>query len=542
MKRFLGLACLTVLFLPAFGASAMAQDLDADGKKLKSMFQALVQEPNTTPANNDVQINFDGDVSVEKAGQYYAITLPFMSINYKDGSHFDIGLIGVNAAPHSVEGQWKMTFALPADMTFKDNGGGELFTVNIGAQRSSGVWSEALGYFSKLDANFETITLNNPSNGFTMTIPNARAVYDLDRDQASKWSGPIYFSFNDITAIADNVEGNVLEIGALNLNMELFQYDPAAMQTYRTQLQDFIALKNADEPVSDSQIVSNLINSFISILGDGFTSEYQVNDLMIKGPPQSASTNLIKLDNAHAGIDVTGFTTDKVNLSLRLGYDNFTLDPMPETLPALAPNNVNIDLTVTDIPFQDLIDMSKNTLDSSLGSPNMANMAAMSLAFRLPALLSKANTALLIDDNYYGNDMYHVNLDGKVTTDLTAANSATADIKATVRGLDRVITFLSEQTQQGNDTARTQQMLATLAVLKGLGANGTNDQGETTHNYDLVMSKDGKILLNGQDISLITSMLGGLSPAAAAPSPEAANTRTKDQSAPAPTEEPPIQE
>lgn len=521
MKRFLQITCVTIFSLsPYTTTQALAQELDANGQKLKSLFQTLIDNQSRAVEQSGVNVNFEGDISVEKAGAYYAVTLPFLSLDYADGSSMDIGLIGINAAPHDTPDKWKMTFALPAQMNYRDADKQTLFTVDIGAQRSSGVWSESLGYFSKLDANFENVAFENVRDGFLLSLPAARAVYDLDEDENKKWSGPIYFNLNDISVNAPEVEGNALEIGALNLNMELFKYDPSALQSYRTKLEQILlSQQNADEnqqPVVDNQQASELFTSLIELLGDGFTSEYQISGFKIKGGPDTENYNSLSIDNAHFGMDAIGFTRDNVDLNMRFGYDNFTIDPALEAMANLAPTNVNFDISLANIPFSDITELGINTFESGAVNPGIA---AMSLAFKLPAILSKAETTLLIEDNYYGNDLYHVDLDGAVKTDLTAVHTATADIKAKVRGIDTVIAYLSDQAAQPNaPTEQLQKTIATLTMLKGLAATGVNDAGDPIHNFDIILNKEGKIFLNGQDMTMMMSLLGGMAgPAPTAP-------------------------
>ena len=535
MKRFLQITCVTFISLSTHTTTqALAQELDANGQKLKSLFETLIDNQSRISEGSSISVNFEGDISVEQAGDYYAVTLPFLSLDYPDGSSMDIGLIGINAAQHDSPDKWKMTFALPAQMNYRDADAQTLFTVDIGAQRSSGVWSESLGYFSKLDANFENIVFENVRDGFTLNLPAARAVYDLDEDENKKWSGPIYFNLNDITANAPEVEGNAIEIGALDLNMELFKYDPAALQSYRTKLEEALlnqqSVIEGEQTVANSQQASELFTALIDLLGDGFTSEYQISNFKIKGSPSADDFNSMSFDNAHFGMDAIGFTRDNVDLNMRLGFDNFVISPELEAMAALAPSNVNLDLSLANIPFSDITELGMNTFESGAINPGMA---AMSLAFKLPAILSQAETTLLIEDNYYGNEMYHVDLDGAVKTDLTAAHSATADIKAQVRGMDAVIAYLSDQAGQADaPVQQLQQTIATLTMLKGLAAAGVNDAGDPTHNFDVALNKEGKIFLNGQDMTMMMGLLGGMAGPAATGGAVPEQTPRGDQASP----------
>lgn len=527
MRRFLQISLLSsTLLLGADLASARAQEmqaLDERGQALLTLFEDVVKNQQSQPLANGTTAKFEGNVSVEKVDDYYAVTLPFISLHYPDGDVFEIGLIAINAAAHQDPDQWKMTFALPTPMNYVSKGK-ETFQVAIGGQRSSGVWNGKLGYFSKLDANFENINIDDKVKGALINIPSVRVVYDLDSDTDGRWSGPLYFTFNDINATSPTEGGEIFRLGALNMNMEIFKYDPAALGAYRSALNDMAVLpgpntNNAEQettpsapnsPLDDDKL-GTMIQSLVALLGDGFTSEFQLADFTMTNYAEDAAFKTLRMADANFGIDMTGFLAKSALINMRTGYNGLTLEPFPQDIPALAPANLNLDIVLEKIPFEEIIALGRSTMESSIANPNMSGLGTLSLAMSLPAILSKAGTSLLLENNYVGNDMYHIDLKGKVITDVEATNSATADITAQFRGMDDITQYLTTQMKTNPEAANVgtmQQALMGLTVLKGFAKAGVNDDGAPVHIFNIVMNPQGQILLNGNDMSMLAGMMG----------------------------------
>lgn len=513
MKRLLQLSAFALLTYSSM-TPAFAQDLDADGERLKAMFEKLIERQENAPA---YPIKFEGDVAVEQSGEYYAVTLPYATIDYPDGSKFEIGMVAINASAHEQDDQWKMTFAIPTPLQYTDAKDGQGFILNIGGQRASGIYSDTLGYFSKLDANYKDISMSDRENEFTFNMPEARVVYDLDSDENGKWSGPVYFSSKDLNLNIPAQGGEIFKMGGLNLNMEMFKYDPASMVAYQEQIQK-LALTEDGKTKVEPAVMGELVGAFFELIGDGFTSEYQMSDIEIKGG-EKQKFDTVKLDNVNFGFDMTGFLQNSVAFDLRLGYDGFDIQPLPENYPEVAPKDFNIDLAIENIPFKEISELGQSTAEIAMSNPQMAQMAGMSVLFKLPALLSEAGTSLVIDNNYLGNDAYRVDIDGKVVTDLKAVNSATADIIGKIKNLDTLMASLGEYIQTNPDDKQMMQALMGLQMAKGFGEQQTDENGDPIHVFKFIMNPQGQMLLNGNDMSVLMGMPAGGKVPAPAPAP-----------------------
>lgn len=509
MKTYLKFLTIILLGTSTL-SSAYAQDaaLDENGQKLKSVIMDMIESKKNALVAKDAELVFDGDMVIEPASDYYAVTLPYLYIKYNDGSRFDIGLIAINAAPHSVPGQWKMTFALPTPMSYTDGEGEEEFHINIGGQRSSGVWTETLDYFSKLDTHFQDIEISGIQGAPTLSIPATRAVYDLETDADGKWSGPVYFSFNDITAENVDGHGSGFTIGAFDLNVEMFGYNPAATAAYQEQLQSLIAA-NAEGTSSPNDLPA-LYAALVNMVGNGFTSDYQITDFTMTNMSPERQMESITFQSANLGFDLTGFLENKVGLGLRMGFEGLETNPVLASSAQLAPQTLNIDLSLDNIPVNKLTELAINTYATSTGTGNLGNLAAMSVFFKLPTILSESGTKLLIHDNSLGNALYNVNIGGEVLSDASAVNSATADITTRIKGLDALMSALSTEIKANPQTPAAQslqQMLLQLTILKGFAKTETDENGDILHILNVVMNPMGQILVNDNDMSALFGLI-----------------------------------
>src|SRR5690606_28618936 len=172
-------------------AHAQTAAINAEGaQKLKTLFETMLANQRATSRPENGRLEYEGEVLVEQASTYYAVTLPHARIVYPDGARLDIGMVSVNAAPHDLPGQWKMAVAVPTPMVMTNAEKNQTIKINIGAQKASGIWDEELEHFAKLDAQYKNVTIENPGTGFSMQIPESQILYDFAKGPDGFWSGP----------------------------------------------------------------------------------------------------------------------------------------------------------------------------------------------------------------------------------------------------------------------------------------------------------------------------------------------------------------
>lgn len=509
MRLFLlkALTTSTLIILP-LAASAQAQEQDATAQKLQTMFSEMLDKQKNLLNDKSVHLNYTGDLNVEKADGYYAVTLPHLAIVYPTGEKFEVGMVAVNAAPHENAGNWKMSVALPTPMTFYNAKGEQTSLVNIGSQRSAGVWNEQLDYFSKLDSNFGDINVSSKTDNFNLNIPATRVIYDLSQQEQSQlWSGPVSFSMQGLSIDDDGIQ-DVIQLGEIKLAMEMFDYDPQGMIEYRDLIASKLQGENAESAPLTPEEVSQLAQSFIKALGDGFVSNYEISDFAMKGKDANQFESL-NIDKMQFGIDATGLKENKLDIKFRVGYQGFDMQPVPADLPKLAPSHLNLDISVDDLPLQELQALGAQTAENATTNPVVPQMQAMTAMMQLPTILSTAGSKIVLKNNSVGNDIYNITIDGTARPNPQSQFMAEADFTIAVRGFDAITQAITERIQQGDTQAANMQgVMAGLMMLKGFAEARATTDGAIEHVLKLNVTPEGQIKLNGQDISALMGMAG----------------------------------
>ncbi len=516
-----------IILIPATHAATIN---DEGAQRLKALFEEMIQTQTSITQRDGVpHFYYDGKILVEQAASYYAITLPPSYIDYPDGSRLDLGMLAINALPNKNPGQWKMTIAIPTPILMLDKTGAENFRINIGGQRSTGIWDESLKNFARLDANYNDITLTDAKEIFSLKIPKAGIRYNFKQDKEGHWSGPGYMSLKNATL---EIEKITATLGELRADFKMDRYNPLIVDKYKddiTALSETIT-KNAQnktpEPLS-SDATSGLVNMMIDLVtqsSNGFSFKYSASDFHFSQPLLTAtqdetsstfdvSIQDVKLGKAFLGFDISGFFTDKVSLGLNFGFSGLSMTPEDPEITPVAPSQINIDIALENIPFKQIAELGKNSLQAGMAQPEMAQMAGIGMLMKLPALLSQAGTQLTIENNALGNTTYNIDLNGKAQADMMAVNSVTAHAKMNFRGLDEIIAHTqnggaqngAEQSKSESDvrahTQNLQKLSMMLGMLKGMGKLEENTSGPSLYSYEFIMTPQGQMLLNGQDIN-----------------------------------------
>ncbi|MCC7305384.1 MAG: hypothetical protein IT558_03885 [Alphaproteobacteria bacterium] len=493
-----------VLLLLAFFITTPAYAaINAEGAaKLKTIFENFIAYQKSVSAMpGAARMEYDGEILVEEAGDYYAVTLPHTRFVYPDGSRLDFGMVSINASPHDKPGQWKMAFALPTPIVVMDAAGNPVTKISLGAQKAAGVWDEQLENFAKLDAQYNDIKAESLQNNFTLTIPETQVRYDFEKDEQGKWSGPGLFAARRLQIGSTNTGS--ADIEELKCDFTLDRYNPAALIKYRDQLKALMDEMAKADPAQKQQFstkLSSLISDLVLNSGNGFRAQYSASGITLKNA--GTAPGEIKIGKGFLGIDLSGFATDKVTFGLKLGYDGFAQTPVPAGYEGVTPSGVNFDVRFENLPARQLAEVSQNTLQAAALQPEMAQLAGISLITKLPAILSQAGATMAITNNHIGNEAYSFDVNGIVKADINAVGNMSADIKGTFRGLDPLLEKVKAlAAKPGAAQADKMQSLAgTLEMLKAQGKPDKNANGEPVYTYSFIMTPQGQMLVNGKPL------------------------------------------
>lgn len=193
---------LALFLMIAAPVRAETLSTDARAQVLKGQIEGFLEHQRDIAAQNGCTLTVKGDVMIEKADSYYALTLPHLRYTDAKGIRTEIGTVSINAIPQGTH-EWKMTVALPTPMiSFQKNNAGQ-FRIDIGAQNASGIWNEKLAHFTSLNAAFGNIKFMDVMDKDAFTIGSVTFNSSLSEQDPGAFTGTARAEFENI-AFQDN--------------------------------------------------------------------------------------------------------------------------------------------------------------------------------------------------------------------------------------------------------------------------------------------------------------------------------------------------
>ena len=318
--------------------SAKTKIDDKGAAELKALFQGFIDEQRQAQEAKGQKLNTEGEILVEQAEDYYAVTLPAMTYAASDGSTIKIGLIAVNASPTEKKDEWKMAISLPTPFILS-NAKGEEMHLNIGKQKAGGIWSKELQSFSTLAAIYDNISVAPPEGNEILSIEQlvSQNKYELGKD--GKWSG-----FGKSTAKNMKIDGGsksdfMASIASISANIDMEDYDPAKMET----VQDKLAAKAEQveklqqNPQENAQALQKEGLTLASMAFDALlkslnksTMTFSIQDMNVSGTnKKTAQKETVKLDSIlfNLGMDNLQDNDGKMNALFSIAFEGLDMQP-----------------------------------------------------------------------------------------------------------------------------------------------------------------------------------------------------------------------
>ena len=510
MTRFLVLFMVFVLT----ASPANALEINADGaNKIQKIFQDLLDYQKTiNEAFGSVDVDYEGEVTVAQETDYYAVTLPRILLKTPEyivkeepeqESTFDLGVIKINAMPDEKDGYWKTVWTFPSEMKLSDKNN-KPFVISYTGQNTVALINEKLGYFTKMNANFSNMHFKEDGKDIGINLGNIQLYTNFEEEGDARYSGPFKLTIANLSA-EDPEAADHIKIGELKIDGKMEGLVLPTLAEYQEQLlkhkEVFEGLTTAETPEEMKKVggenISDMLFDMYSYDMSGFDFQYSLKDLDLKST--KASNDGMVADNftlgeAHLGFWFDDLNQEKGSMKIKLGYDGLSVSDEDEEFKSFVPQTMGFDIAFEKIPFPALTETAKNAVTSMSQSPEVAQMAGLGLMMRLPAILAQAESQITVKDNTAKNEIYDINLNGKVVSDLTAIMGFTAKFKTIFEGLDAVL--LAAKDNPGNEG-----MVQQLTQIKETSESTTGPNGKQAYAITFEATPEGVLLLNGQDLS-----------------------------------------
>lgn len=507
------------VFLALFSlvSPARAQLSDEGATRLKGILQKALDMQTTQAKFRGDEILLDGAINVEKKDTYYAAQMPAMTILSSDKqTRVVLGRVAVNAMPGSTEDLWKLAVAIPSPILVYD-GEKPFMTISLGAQSLSGIWSEALWGFVKLDMRIENVSVRSDDLNFVMDVSKVDGRYDLNETGKGMLSGPMDvslqgLSFGDKTGVKAKIAEVLLTSKIKDLSVEVTKTLREQMETLSRNAEMAKTGSRASvEPAEATEAMYGVVTDYLRKAFDSTSVDLRVRGVEVL--PQGPESEGFSLAEGGFGVDMMGFRSGTASLAFRLGYKDMKISPVPKGMGALAPNEVSVKLSIDQIPLDKLIALGKTTIQSSASAQTGTAQEAVFLgvASAIPALLSEAGTKITVQEDHMASALYETNFTGTAVSNVNAVNGAVVKGRMEVVGIENVLAWLKDNAAKVPEEAGAMgQAAQVLTIMQMVGQQGTRADGKPSRTYDFVMDEQGRTLLNGSDLnSLIQGMNGG---------------------------------
>ncbi|MGH1377531.1 MAG: hypothetical protein ACRBB3_01800 [Alphaproteobacteria bacterium] len=521
MLRLAQILILTLL-LPQ---NVMAAKTNAqDAQKLKTSFEnILAYQKDVNEALGSVKVIYKGDLNVTQESEFYTITFPHIILESPEtqsdetateetNETFDMGVISINAMRDDKNpGHWKTVWSMPSSMTLKDNTD-EDFTIEFGGQNIIALFDEQLGYFTKMNLNLSDISFKVGDEDVGASIGNTQLYANLEKNDSGNFSGPVNFVISNLL-IAPPEEEGIIKTEEIKIASDVTDMELPTLSEYKEKLLShanaFKSLENAQDPSKSDDIEPTEIFDMVFDMYDvglaGISVNYSLKNMDISIDPneEGRKFDTLKIGSAFLGFGSNDVNTEKGSLNIGIGYDGIDIKTQEpdDVFATILPTQTNLDIKAENIPFQSLYQMTKNSAKAIATNPQSANGVGFGFMMKLPAILSQANTKLVVKNNGAGNETYDISLNGEVATDITALMGFSAKFIAVFNGLDDLLSKIPTDT----DNFEAASIIQQLKHIKSVGKPGKGKDGKTSYTYELEATPQGEFTLNGQDTREISA-------------------------------------
>ncbi len=509
---FMTFILILVISLPAFAGT-----IGPEGqKRLEAVFGKLLDQYKKTAETNGAKLMTEGSILVEPSETYYAITLPHITVKQPDGSYTEIGMISVNALPGDAPDRWNMTVALPTPIIHYDAMKKPLVTTTFGGQNFAGVWNEKFSNFTRLNAHYGNIEIRDHAEQTRILIPEAKLVYDMQETKPGLWSGPADFKLSDLQVYFDK-DGSTARIGEVALKSKIEDYSLETAVAYQEKMNAIVeSLEGGDAPSASPQSMMGYYNLIFDLMSSwsNFDCNLSVKNVALTRPAIPGSPpGLLKIANAAFGYGMAGIRSGNADLKLNFSYDGLAFAPLPANYSNAAPDHLSLSLGVNKLPFREMVEMGRSSLQSVIDNPAMGELAWLQVIATMPQLLTQARTNIALGKSSIGNEHYDVAADGVLTANMQATMGATGALNARIYGIDNLIAAMNAAAADPKiDEAKKksiQDTLATLAIVKMAGQMDKDDKGRDIRTYKLELNQQGQAMLNGTDLNMLMQATQG---------------------------------
>lgn len=520
---------LLALFIALTPAAVHAANIDAAGaEKLKAAVDDALYFYLAAGKDSETQgLRLSGPITVTPKKDFYEVVLPG-TVALSNQGRLSIGNIVINAVPGK-DGEYLTSMALPSTLTTLDNKTGEkIAEIKLGTQKFAGAWHPALGTYTKLDAQYKDITLTGsekqPMNG---TLAAFSVTLDLKKDGAGFWSGEQRSIANDVSfatpaAPAAKIN-NKFSLSKGVLETQYDKVDLAQAQAAREKLKALY--KDGRQPTREELKSLMAENSDKGTFFDGMTNKADISGIALEIQskphlPAPPAPLVLKADKITSQFNIKGARAEKGTISVNAALNGMTATGLSDEAAGLVPASGTFKADVVNLPVPALTAAITAFITQSMeGDPQKpdetrAVIRAEDATENILKTLVTAGTTLTIKDSRLVARDLSANITGDAKAVAATAPQAAAQslvvgaLVLALEGVDELRAAYEQKAKAGNKNAAAFGQV--INVLQVMGQQGKTAAGKSQRSFKLELTPEGRLQMNGADISAMAALLQGM--------------------------------
>jgi len=480
---------LAALLLAAAPGVALAQATPEGAQEIQAELAAGLDRIANDPRYEFIQ--FTGAVTVTPAGASYQATLPALRLGERNEA-FEVGVITLDIVP---EGDlWQVAATVPSQMPLVRGNGETEATLTIAAQDIDFTWSTTVGNVVGIDTTLEGLEMvGTDGDQARIAIGGVEAQADYTLGEDGYYDGDADFQMTAIEA-RDPRGRDIFALNQFGAESTFQDFD---YQNYNRMMpiMEQMQAPGADPAAAIEQLLS-LIESSGPIFSNNADVTVYARGLSFLEPSDEIQVELAELAYSfgvrglNEGAGSFGFGLQHSGLSVSGGE----FDEAPEAVRGLVPSSSRLQLTISNLPNQQLFQLFANSVRQGAGNPFAMQMAL----FQIPGVLAQGNARVDLNTFEYQSDLIQAQANGAAQFDATSANGVVGALQAEIAGLDQAIPALNNSGERD-----LQELASRLSIAQVIG----QDAGNGTRRYEFELLPDGRVTLNGADLSTIMQNL-----------------------------------
>ncbi len=505
-------ALFLAFFLAACGGSSTGPAVDS--KLLQQRLDQFVAAVTKPEPGSEMVAKADGAAKVETQSDGTVIgTLPRLSFQGSDGNSAVLDPVTIKFA-NGGDGLVNVEATIPATMAVKDKAGKVEGEIKIGSQTLKGVWVEKLQSIDKLDIRLGNITVTSQTEPGVAKIDQIAMTGGLTSKGGGLYDGRYDMSVTN-TSMDDPAEKSTMKMGAIKV---IATMSGARMEDWAKAAKEAgYTLSNPDifKAWTGGELDPKMI-AFMKRMPDfmgtvGYTYSLDGLEMVQEGKTQFALKNTSFAFGA--GPDNAGLT------KIKMGFSAGGMAGAPED-PLLPPEadvkEASMELEASGVPGRKLWEIYMDALPALQAE---AKKAAADTARGGDATAAGAAALEQMGGDLSAKAM-EVLMASKLSIVLNRLNLATPTAKMTGKGLATYLpaenmmpdgkvalrftgidALASAMQKRGAKDEMAQQIMGIVSAVRAMGKpDPASPKDDRAYIIDIVFTKDGKVLANGQDL------------------------------------------